>query len=81
MRKIAENGPDAFYRGPLAELFDKEMKSGNGLITKEDLAAYRAKARKPIHGTYRGFDLYGSAAQFGRDLHCRNARISWRIST
>ncbi len=59
LRKIAENGPDAFYRGPLAELFDKEMKSGNGLITKEDLAAYRAKARKPIHGTYRGFDIYG----------------------
>ena len=34
------------------------MKAGGGLITKEDLAAYRAKERTPIHGTYRGYDVY-----------------------
>src|SRR5262249_18832884 len=36
-----------------------EMKAGSGLITKEDLASYRAKERKSIHGTYRGYDVYG----------------------
>src|SRR5260370_42525037 len=35
------------------------MKRGNGLITKEDLPAYRARERKPIHGTYHGYDIYG----------------------
>jgi gamma-glutamyltranspeptidase/glutathione hydrolase len=59
LRLIAENGPDAFYKGPIADLIDAEMKSGNGLITKADLAAYSAKERKPIHGTYRGFDVFG----------------------
>src|SRR5260370_18933385 len=35
------------------------MKASGGLITADDLAAYRAKERKPIHGTYRGYDVYG----------------------
>jgi len=34
------------------------MKAGKGLITKEDLAGYSAKVRKPIHGTFRGYDVY-----------------------
>ncbi len=59
LRLIMENGPDAFYKGPIADLIDAEMKSGHGLITKADLAGYQAKVRKPIHGTYHGYDIYG----------------------
>jgi gamma-glutamyltranspeptidase/glutathione hydrolase len=59
LRLIADKGPDGFYKGSVADLFAAEMKRGHGLITKEDLAAYRAKERKPIHGTYRGYDVYG----------------------
>jgi gamma-glutamyltranspeptidase/glutathione hydrolase len=58
LRLIAEKGPDAFYTGPIADLIVAEMKVGGGLITKEDLASYRANVRKPIHGTYRGYDVY-----------------------
>jgi gamma-glutamyltranspeptidase/glutathione hydrolase len=58
LRLIADGGADAFYKGPIADLIVAEMKSGNGLITKDDLANYRAKERKPIHGTYRGYDVY-----------------------
>jgi gamma-glutamyltranspeptidase/glutathione hydrolase len=59
LRLIGTDGPDAFYKGPVADLLVAEMKRGGGLITREDLAAYQAKARKPIHGTYRGYDVYG----------------------
>ncbi len=59
LRLIAEKGPDAFYTGPIADLFVAEMKRGNGLITRNDLANYKAVAREPIHGTYRGYDIYG----------------------
>jgi gamma-glutamyltranspeptidase/glutathione hydrolase len=59
LRLIAEKGADAFYTGELAELVEKEMKAGGGLITKADLAAYKANERKPIHAAYRGFDVYG----------------------
>jgi gamma-glutamyltranspeptidase/glutathione hydrolase len=58
LRLIAEGGADAFYKGPVADLIVAEMKSGGGLITKDDLGKYAAKERRPIHGTYRGYDVY-----------------------
>jgi gamma-glutamyltranspeptidase/glutathione hydrolase len=59
LKRIAEDGPDGFYKGRTAELIAAEMKAGGGLITLDDLAGYRARERKPIHGTYRGHDVYG----------------------
>ena len=59
LRLIAEKGPDAFYTGETADLIAKEMKVGGGLITKEDLAAYKAHERKPMSTTYRGYMVYG----------------------
>jgi gamma-glutamyltranspeptidase/glutathione hydrolase len=35
------------------------MKAGGGLITKADLEAYKANERKPIHTTFRSYDVYG----------------------
>jgi gamma-glutamyltranspeptidase / glutathione hydrolase len=62
LRRIAAEGADAFYRGPIADQIAAEMKAGGGFITKADLAAYRANVRPPIHGTYRGYDVYGPPA-------------------
>jgi gamma-glutamyltranspeptidase/glutathione hydrolase len=59
LKLIAGQGAEAFYTGPVADLIEAEMKAGRGYITKSDLAAYRAKERAPIHGTYRGYDVYG----------------------
>jgi gamma-glutamyltranspeptidase/glutathione hydrolase len=58
LRVIADCGPDAFYCGPIADQIVAEMQTGGGLITKQDLAVYRAHVRRPIHGTYRGHDIY-----------------------
>jgi gamma-glutamyltranspeptidase/glutathione hydrolase len=54
LRRIAEKGPDGFYKGPTAELVASEMKKNGGLITAADLEAYRAKWRTPIEFDYRG---------------------------
>jgi gamma-glutamyltranspeptidase/glutathione hydrolase len=59
LRQISEQGPDAFYKGPIAEQIVAEMKRGGGLISSDDLAGYQAKVRAPIHGTYRGYHIYG----------------------
>ncbi len=56
---IAEKGADAFYQGPIADMLVAEMTTGGGVITKDDLAKYQAVERKPSHGTYRGYDVYG----------------------
>ena len=53
-RRIQQSGADGFYRGQTAELIEQEMQRGHGLITREDLAAYRAVWRDPIRFTYRG---------------------------
>jgi gamma-glutamyltranspeptidase/glutathione hydrolase len=59
LRAIAEKDANAFYSGPLADLLEKEMKAGGGLIAKSDLAAYKAIERKPISTTYRGYTVFG----------------------
>jgi gamma-glutamyltranspeptidase / glutathione hydrolase len=59
LKLIAEDGPDAFYRGKIAEQIATEMGQGRGLVARDDLAKYEAKVREPIHGTYRGYDVFG----------------------
>src|SRR6266496_1804706 len=46
-RAIAENGPDWFYRGPLATATADWMKNNGGLLTVEDFRGYHAKLREP----------------------------------
>jgi gamma-glutamyltranspeptidase/glutathione hydrolase len=58
LRRIADGGPAGFYRGETADLFAAEMKADDGIITKEDLESYKAKERTPVHGVYRGYDVY-----------------------
>jgi gamma-glutamyltranspeptidase/glutathione hydrolase len=57
LQAIATEGADAFYKGWIADRIAGDMKANGGLITREDLAAYGAKVRTPIKGTYRGFEI------------------------
>ena len=52
---IASGGPDVFYRGWIADRVAQDMAAHGGLITKADLAAYRAKARRPIEISFLGY--------------------------
>jgi gamma-glutamyltranspeptidase/glutathione hydrolase len=57
LRMIAEQGSQAFYQGRIAELIAQDMKKHGGLITEEDLEKYEAYVRKPVTGTYRGYQI------------------------
>ena len=57
LERIAADGPDGFYRGRTATLIAREMAEHGGLITETDLAAYEARVREPIRGTYRGYGV------------------------
>ena len=57
LRAIADDGADAFYKGWIADRIAEDMKANGGLITKADLAAYQAKERTPVRGTYRGYEI------------------------
>jgi gamma-glutamyltranspeptidase / glutathione hydrolase len=57
LQRIADHGPDGFYKGRTAELIVREMQANGGLITLEDLAGYEARKREPLRGTYRGYEV------------------------
>ena len=57
LRRIARDGADTFYRGEIAERIEADMRAHGGLITREDLAAYRTVRVDPLSGTYRGFEV------------------------
>lgn len=54
---IRDKGKDGFYAGSVAEEIEDFMKASGGLITKEDLARYQAIERKPLYGSYKGYEL------------------------
>jgi gamma-glutamyltranspeptidase/glutathione hydrolase len=69
LKRIAEKGISGFYEGKTAELIVKHMKQDGGLITLKDLANYQAEIRAPIHGTYRGYDIYSMGPPSSGGVH------------
>ncbi len=59
LKRIQKDGRDGFYKGKTAKLIADFMKQHNGLITEADLAAYQPTEQQPIHGKYKGYDIYG----------------------
>lgn len=52
LRVLADEGPQSFYTGTLAERIATAMEDVDGLLTREDLASYRAEIRSPIEVAY-----------------------------
>jgi len=69
LKRIAQQGVKGFYEGKTADLIVQEMNRGGGLITKEDLKEYRPVIRKPVHGTYRGYDVYSMSSPSSGGVH------------
>jgi gamma-glutamyltranspeptidase / glutathione hydrolase len=57
LEAIAEQGPSAFYRGPLAERMAAEVARAGGIWQARDLEAYQAIEREPIAFAYRGWEV------------------------
>ena len=54
LQRIAAAGPDEFYTGRTAQLIARYMEEKDGRITADDLTAYQARLRPPVHTTFRG---------------------------
>src|SRR5690606_8954751 len=61
LQRRRKQGKDGFYRGATAEMLVDFVKSMGGIFTLEDLAQYTAVERKPVSGTYRGYEIYSMA--------------------
>lgn len=69
LQRIADHGIRDFYEGETARLIVAEMAQGGGLITAADLAAYEPVIREPVHGNYRGHDIYSMSPPSSGGAH------------
>lgn len=52
-----QKDPSDFYKGETAKLLIDEIRRGGGILTMKDLAEYEPTWRKPLTGTYRGYEI------------------------
>jgi gamma-glutamyltranspeptidase/glutathione hydrolase len=57
-RRIAAEGVRSFYTGSIADEIEADMIRGGGFIRKSDLARVRIRLARPVHTSYRGYDVY-----------------------
>lgn len=69
LKLIARQGSKAFYEGKIADAIVRQMQQHNGLITHQDLAGYRAIERKPVTGTYRGYQIISMPPPSSGGIH------------
>ena len=57
LERIRDSGAKGFYEGKTADDIVLEMARGKGLITREDLKAYKAVWRTPLRGQYKEYSV------------------------
>ncbi|MDL0432596.1 gamma-glutamyltransferase [Marinobacter sp. TBZ242] len=69
LQRIADQGIEGFYEGKTAQLIVEEMERHDGLITLDDLKNYQPQIRQPVHGNYRGHDIYSMSPPSSGGTH------------
>jgi gamma-glutamyltranspeptidase / glutathione hydrolase len=54
---LAADGPDAYYRGPIADAIAESVQSLGGLLSEEDVAAYEGRWEDTLRAPYRGVEI------------------------
>lgn len=57
---ISEKGPDAFYKGAIADAIVKASGAKGGILAKQDFEQYAVRELKPVTCTYRGYEITSS---------------------
>lgn len=61
LKIIRDQGVKGFYKGKIAELIVKQVRAMGGVISKKDLEEYAPVERKPVEGSYRGYEIISMA--------------------
>ncbi|MGM0952564.1 MAG: gamma-glutamyltransferase [Pseudomonadota bacterium] len=69
LQRIADQGVKGFYEGETARLIVDQMQRNDGLITLDDLKNYQPAIREPVHGNYRGHDIYSMSPPSSGGTH------------
>jgi gamma-glutamyltranspeptidase/glutathione hydrolase len=69
LRLIAQHGAAGFYSGSVAQKIVTELNQDGQVLSLKDLQDYRVVVREPVHGTYRGLDIYSMPAPSSGGVH------------
>ena len=58
LRLIQAHGKDGFYKGEIANAIVAKVKSGNGVMSLNDLAEFQAEWVEPVSTNYHGYDVF-----------------------
>jgi gamma-glutamyltranspeptidase / glutathione hydrolase len=58
LRLIADEGPDAFYNGKLAEKIVEFSRANGGYFERRDFEAHESTWVEPVSTTYRGWEIF-----------------------
>jgi gamma-glutamyltranspeptidase / glutathione hydrolase len=58
LRRIADEGPDVFYKGEIAEKIVRCSEKKGGLFALKDFADHRSDWVEAVTANYRGYDVY-----------------------
>ena len=67
--KLAQRGSDLFYKGDIAKAIVAAVQNQDGIFELSDLQSYQAKIRKPVVGSYRGYQIISAAPTTGGGTH------------
>ncbi|TGQ44661.1 gamma-glutamyltransferase [Mesorhizobium sp. M00.F.Ca.ET.216.01.1.1] len=60
LNTISEQGPDAFYKGAIADAIVKASGEKGGILAKADFERYVVRELKPVTCSYRGYEITSS---------------------
>ncbi|MFH1012019.1 MAG: gamma-glutamyltransferase, partial [bacterium] len=69
MRAIEAGGIDTFYNGVIAQRIVDYVTSQGGILSRADFEAYRPRVRKPVVGTYHGFEVLSMPPPSSGGIH------------
>ena len=57
---ISDQGPDGFYKGPVANAIVKASQDKGGILANQDFEQYKVRALDPVKCDYRGYEIISS---------------------
>ncbi len=68
--KLIAQGPQAFYKGSIADELVKASSQNHGILTKKDFADYTVAETQPVSCNYRGNEVISSPPPGGGTVLC-----------
>jgi gamma-glutamyltranspeptidase/glutathione hydrolase len=69
LKQISKRGAAGFYQGEVARRITANMADNGGLITSQDMAAYRPLEREPVRGRFREFEVVSTPPPSSGGVH------------